>query len=166
VALRQIPYNRNIAAEYAIKWAMSRNPAYYNFDALGGDCTNFVSQCVYAACLVMNYSPVSGWYYINANDRSPSWTGVEQFHSFLTSNTGTGPFGYDTHKNDIQIGDVVQLGKSDGSFYHTLLVLNIIESEVYIAAHSSDSRMRPLTSYSYERIRYTHIVGARKYQRL
>ena len=40
-----IPYNRTAAVDYARKWALKRNPAYYNFDSVGGDCTNFASQC-------------------------------------------------------------------------------------------------------------------------
>ena len=32
------------ALSYASTWALARNPAYYNFDALGGDCTNFYVQ--------------------------------------------------------------------------------------------------------------------------
>ena len=38
-------YNRNAAISYAKKWALARNPEYYNFDVVGGDCTSFVSQC-------------------------------------------------------------------------------------------------------------------------
>ena len=41
--------------EYANKWAFSRNPKYYNFDNIGGDCTSFVSQCILAGSNVMNY---------------------------------------------------------------------------------------------------------------
>lgn len=41
-------YKRNLAVAYAKKWALSRNPKYYNFDPVGGDCTNFISQCLYA----------------------------------------------------------------------------------------------------------------------
>lgn len=33
-------YNREKAVEYAQKWALSRNPQFYDFDSLGGDCTN------------------------------------------------------------------------------------------------------------------------------
>ena len=36
------------AVRYAGKWAYGRNPAYFDFDGLGGDCTNFISQCIYA----------------------------------------------------------------------------------------------------------------------
>lgn len=37
-------YDRTAVVEYARKWAFSRNPQYYNFDAVGGDCTSFASQ--------------------------------------------------------------------------------------------------------------------------
>ena len=73
-------YNRIKAMEYARKWAYKRNPKYYNFDSVGGDCTSFVSQCVYAGAEIMNYKKHVGWYYINGNNKSPSWTGVEFFH--------------------------------------------------------------------------------------
>ena len=39
-------YNREHALQYAKKWALSRNPLCYNFSGIGGDCTNFVSQCL------------------------------------------------------------------------------------------------------------------------
>lgn len=42
------PYNRGKAVAYALEWAMSRNPAYLDFEELGGDCTNFASQCLLA----------------------------------------------------------------------------------------------------------------------
>ena len=44
-----IPYNRRSAVEYAHTWAYGRNPAYFDYQRLGGDCTNFASQCLYAA---------------------------------------------------------------------------------------------------------------------
>ena len=78
-----IEYNRRRAISYANRWALSRNPAYYDFSEIGGDCTNFVSQCLYAGSRVMNYTPETGWYYISVNERSPSWTGVEFLYQFL-----------------------------------------------------------------------------------
>lgn len=35
-------YNRQKAKEYAKELAYKRNPKYYNYDLLGGDCTNFL----------------------------------------------------------------------------------------------------------------------------
>lgn len=54
--LREKEYNRELAINYAKEWAYKRNPNYYNFDAVSGDCTSFVSQCLYAGCQVMNYN--------------------------------------------------------------------------------------------------------------
>ena len=84
--LAEVPYNRKAAVAYADYWAYRRNPKYYAFDEIGGDCTNFVSQCVFAGCGVMNDTPDYGWYYYNVNDRAPAWTGVGYFYRFLTEN--------------------------------------------------------------------------------
>ena len=84
-------YNRKKAIEYAQKWAYARNPKYYNFDSVGGDCTSFISQCLYAGTGVMNYNKHNGWYYINGNNKSPSWSGVEFLYKFLIENNGPGP---------------------------------------------------------------------------
>ena len=46
--MRLREYNRENAVEYAKIWAYKRNPKYYNFDSVGGDCTSFVSQCLFA----------------------------------------------------------------------------------------------------------------------
>ena len=43
-----ITYNPSKAVEYAKKWAYSRNPKYYDYSNMGGDCANFVSQCLIA----------------------------------------------------------------------------------------------------------------------
>lgn len=161
-------YDRQAAVEYARKWAFKRNPAYFNFDNLGGDCTNFASQCVFAGSGVMNYKPVFGWYYINSDDRTASWTGVEYFYNFLTGNAkgigdGAGPFAEEVEANRIEIGDIIQLGRANGDFYHSPVVVGFSNAGVpLIAAHSYDAYRRPITSYSFERIRYIHILGVRQ----
>ena len=75
MAINRIAYDREAATSYAVKWALLRNPDFYSFDNLGGDCTSFASQCLYAGCGVMNYTPISGWYYKSAGDRTAAWTG-------------------------------------------------------------------------------------------
>ena len=84
--MKEIIYNREKVIEYAKKWAYDRNPQYYDFDNVGGDCTSFASQCIYAGVKVMNYSKQNGWYYISGNNKSPSWSGVEFLYNFLTQN--------------------------------------------------------------------------------
>ena len=54
-------YDRNAAVRYARRWAYGRNPAFYDYEHIGGDCTNFASQCVYAGSGVMNFTKDLGW---------------------------------------------------------------------------------------------------------
>jgi hypothetical protein len=75
--MRERGYDRESAVQYARRWALGRNPAYYDFENIGGDCTNFVSQCLYAGAGIMNYTPVYGWYFNSLSDRTASWSGVE-----------------------------------------------------------------------------------------
>ncbi len=151
-------YDRRKAVRYAEKWAYSRNPAYYDFSAIGGDCTNFISQCLYAGSGVMNYTPEVGWYYRNLNDRSPSWTGVPFLYAFLVHNTIRGPYAVKTEKENMTLGDVIQLGNGE-RFYHSLLVTGIEDGRIYVAAHTFNAFMRPLDSYTFSEARYLHIEG-------
>ena len=105
------PYQRENAVAYARKYAFSQNPLFGNFAGIGGNCTNFVSQSIYAGGCQMNYTPTFGWYYISLDDRSPSWTGVEFFYNFIIENAGVGPFGRVATSDELEIGDVIQLGR-------------------------------------------------------
>lgn len=154
-------YDRERAVEYARKWALSRNPVFMDFMGIGGDCTNFVSQCLFAGCGQMNFTPTFGWYYISSTNRAPAWTGVPFFYNFITTNKGLGPFAVEAKASDMQIGDIIQLGRRDGVFYHTLIVTGYGRRTLLLSAHSDDSLDRGLNTYSYQRIRYLHVLGAR-----
>lgn len=161
-----IPYDRAAAVAYAHRWAYERNPIYYDYESIGGDCTNFASQCLYAGTGVMNFTPTFGWYYRNANDKSPSWTGVTYFYNFLTEKkVRTGPFGVETNIFGIQPGDFVQLDLDDDeAFDHTPVIVERGEvptlDNVLVAAHSYDADFRPLSTYPFKAIRYLHVLGA------
>lgn len=158
-----VEYKLNVKAEieYARLWAYKRNPKYYNFEELGGDCTNFVSQCIYAGGAKMNYTKETGWYYLNLNNRAAAWTGVEYFYNFMVKNRSVGPFGIEVELREAKAGDVIQLGDFSGDYYHTLFVVNSYGGEVYVASHSFDSFNRPLYTYDYNRLRCIHIIGSR-----
>lgn len=158
--MRQFAYDRAAAVAYARRWALSRNPAFYDFEELGGDCTNFASQCVYAGSGVMNYTPVLGWYYISPNDRTPSWSGVEYLYNFLVNNQSVGPFAREVSQSDVQPGDLVQLGRANGDFYHTPVIL-ATSPTILVAAHTYDALDRPLYSYNFYTARFLHIEGVR-----
>ncbi len=154
-------YIRERALEYARRWAFSRNPLFENYTGQGGDCTNFVSQCIYAGSCVMNYTPTFGWYYISPTMRAPAWTGVEFFYNFITSNEGVGPFGEEVGEAELSVGDVIQLADTRGDYYHSLLVTGAEDGEYLVASHSNDALDRPLTTYSYGSARFIRISGVR-----
>ena len=153
-------YNRRKAVEYANKWAYKRNPKYYNFDSVGGDCTSFISQCIYAGADIMNYKKHIGWYYNSSTDRTASWSGVEFLYNFLTKNKGIGPRGEKTDINNIQEGDIIQLKLLEERFSHSLVVIdkkgNTLD-EIYIATHTEDAFYRKVSTYNFKDIRFIHI---------
>ncbi|MBQ8868848.1 MAG: amidase domain-containing protein [Oscillospiraceae bacterium] len=160
--MREKPYNRAAAVEYARRWALGRNPAYYNFENIGGDCTNFASQCIYAGAKVMNFTHTMGWYYRSLSDRAPAWSGVEYLYNFLVNNRSVGPYGHEVEQNEVKIGDIVQLGRNSGGFYHSpVIVAN--DPVILVAAHTFDALNRPLSSYIYDVARFIHIDGVRSW---
>ena len=153
------PYLRERARTYAKTWAFSRNPLFYDYTGIGGNCTNFVSQCLYAGSCEMNFTPVYGWYYLSESERTAAWTGVSYLYNFLIGNRGIGPFGHEALPAEIEIGDVVQLAREDGTYYHTLLVTGFSEDSFLVAAQSEDAYDRPLSTYTYAEARFIHIDG-------
>ena len=156
-------YNRAAAVAYANEWAYSRNPAYFDFSDLGGNCTNFASQCLYAGSGVMNYTPIYGWYYVSLNNRAPAWTGVNELYRFLTTNRGAGPRAIVVNLSEIREGDIIQLRfTGEDRFDHTPVVVdagNGTPSTILVAANSYDANCRPLSTYNYNALRPLHITG-------
>ena len=154
-----LPYQRERALTYARRWALGRNPLFNDYSPYGGNCTNFASQCLLAGSLVMNFEPVYGWYYRSDSDRAAAWTGVPFFYRFLTENEGVGPFA--EVRDALELGDFIQLGTSEGDFYHTLVVVGREGDDYLVAAQTDDAYLRPLSTYTYDRSRFLHILGVR-----
>lgn len=155
-------YNRTKAVAYAHKWALRRNPQYFDFEHIGGDCTNFASQVLYAGSGVMNPTPTFGWYYYSLYNRAPAWTSVKYLYRFLTNNNEIGPVAVDTDIKEIQPGDIVQLSFDGESFGHSPVIVSVGEipsvSNILVAAHSYDVDNKPLESYTYIHERFLHIT--------
>jgi hypothetical protein len=72
-AYRDIPYRREAAVAYAERWWKEPNPAYENFEV---NCTNYVSQCLFAGGAPMNYTGRrnSGWWYKGYSNNQEMWS--------------------------------------------------------------------------------------------
>lgn len=157
-------YDRHKAVEYAYRWWNGRNPAFYNFDDIGGDCTNFVSQCLYFGGIEMNFSQY-GWFYSNLSSRSPSWTGVEEFFYFSTTNTNmAGVRAKSISIENVDIGDVVQLKlRGEDRFHHSLIITKIDGRKTFdnilLTSHSYDAINKPISHYFVEDIRFLKVLN-------
>ena len=84
-------YDVKAAIAYSDKYALNYNPSYYNFESLGGDCANFVSQCISAGGMPQvecEQYGTSGWFYKTSSNRSATWTGAHQLRNWMAGNRG------------------------------------------------------------------------------
>lgn len=153
-------YDRILATEYALKFALGRNPQFYDFSSLGGDCTNFVSQCLFAGRGEMDYV-VNGWFYIDLNNRSPSWTGVEELSRYLQNNNDRVLNAVNVNFDEIEIGDVIQL-KQGERFNHSLIVTKINYpilslNDIFACCHSSDRLNARVSSFVFKEAKFLKV---------
>ncbi|WP_276356670.1 amidase domain-containing protein [Cohnella caldifontis] len=105
---RGIPYRRAEAVAYAERWWNEMNPAYEGFEV---NCTNYVSQCLFAGQAPMNYTGKreSGWWYkgrLNGREWwSFSWAVADGLQRFLSL-----PRGYGLRAEAVDSPDWLQLG--------------------------------------------------------
>jgi len=142
-------YNRAGAVEYARTWAFKRNPRYADFSKMGGDCTNFISQCLVAGGFAMD----KNWFYYTLTRRSPSFSGVSFLYDFLLNKRHA----KSAKLQDLDIGDIIQLSFDGANFTHSLLVVQSGDDPT-IATHSNDAFARPLSTYTYKIARGINIV--------
>ncbi len=149
-------FNRELAVNYAKKWALDFNPNYYDFSKLGGDCTNYISQCLYAGGIPMRYS-VNGWFYTSLNKRAPAWTGVDEFWSFASTNEGVGVRLKSCLLQEVELADIIQLYNGE-RYYHTLIVTDV-SNGIRVCSHDYPSLDAPLNNYNYYSIRCGKILN-------
>ena len=131
---------------------------------MGGGRTSFASQGLYAGIGVMDYTPEYGWYYLDANNKAPAWSGVEFFYRYLTNGQlRPGPYAVETGLDLLLPGDFVQFSPQGGAFTHTAIVVQVGNRptlrNTLVAAHSYDVDRKPLSNYMFQAIRYLHILG-------
>ncbi|MDR0855156.1 MAG: amidase domain-containing protein [Christensenellaceae bacterium] len=158
-------YNRQAAIEYARKYALNYNPDYYDFGKynLGGDCTNFISQCLHAGGAPMTHRPEE-WYYYGLNSRSPSWSAVEFLYRYLTAPKDNGFTAVECQGLSSAVpGDVIQLSFDGQVFSHSLFISNITNTvfapRIFVCTHTYDSCDRDFSTYQYRKMRLLHITN-------
>lgn len=143
-----LTYNRQAAVGYAYKWWNGANtPKYNDYSDSGGDCANFVSQCLIAGGISLHKGTDGTGYgvypdkdrtsyshgtipycdYLNLNLRNYQNTSV----TYVTDDSPSVP-------DEVTIGDVVIFGDKNGDMYkHAMLVVWDGGTEVGLSGHSS-----------------------------
>lgn len=177
-------YNRTNAKNYAIKYVLSPNKSYVNFESMGGNCTNFASQCLKAGGIVQDKTGNYKWYYTSSSDRAPAWTKANSFRNYYKNNKGSktvkGLNASTCKFGTTRLGDLAQV-VSSGYASHTMFISGAIcdnwvgsttnelawkcKYDVKICQNSVNKSGRqknvPLSSkYSLSKLEYIHINGS------
>lgn len=122
-----IPYRRDLVAAYADRWWNEGNPAYELFEV---NCTNYVSQCVFAGNAPMNYTGKreSGWWYKGRNKGQENWSFSWAVSNALTHYLGgkrVSGLRVETvlSADELQLGDIITYDwNGDNRFQHSTIV--------------------------------------------
>lgn len=163
-------FNRRVAAEYALKYALQANPAWPHYNS---DCTSFVSQALYAGGWTMlrlsqddslpwRVTDTLAWYSgkagSNAREQSWTWSNVNAFKEFLKWSGRAKT----CSMWDLDLGDVVQL-EDYGITHHTMIVTGLFADELnvkipYVSYHSNDVRNKSLFDIQAEKFYYWKVL--------
>lgn len=121
-------FDRDEAVDYAEEWWDGYDPSFVSFPE---DCTNFVSECWFAAGIDMT----DYWYnYGYLDDWTKSWTVVGNFYSYMRNNGWC----YSGDESDVQLGDVIQLYNANKHTWTHSMITTYIDyyGDLYYCAHS------------------------------
>lgn len=149
-------YNRELAREYAIKWATSSNKQYYNYINDGGDCTNFVSQVLRAGGMEFigskkNATSIYSWFYYSADipNRTSTWTSANSFnlhfgkerkrvYKYREYNIEDALKSWEDIYPSIYTGDIVQYSRPNNIAFHSQAITDLIgDGTIYFSQHSN-----------------------------
>lgn len=135
--------NYSAMADYATRYVFNYNPAYRSFSA---DCTNFISQAMYAGGWTMVYgfyTSNSAWWY-NWLNQSRTWAGAHNWYFFAR---GSGRTSYLSNVWYMRLAHVLQMDFTrDGQIDHTMIVTMVGTSDLYLTYHSTNTLNRSLRS--------------------
>lgn len=153
------------AVKYAKKYYEDYNSEYPNWKSYGGDCANFISQCLYAGGKSMKGTPgttsaadnKSNWFSkgksCNTKNVSATWRSANAFREYWSKKASSSKkfksVGADSYKYGFS-GDAISLLNKNGRAYHTLIIVgyDVINKDFVVATHTSNTKTAKLSSYS------------------
>jgi hypothetical protein len=159
-------YNRQNAVRYAVQYALTPNPLYRFFASHGeggGDCTNFISQCLRAGGAPMAFGTERPWWYNKKNTYSNkddlwsnSWSVANSLYWCLKvrgKSNIQGLQGIEVEDIDLlELGDIIQYENLKGNIYHSAIVTNF--------TNEKGMKVPLISQHTYNALNISHIKSA------
>lgn len=124
---REVRYRREDAVAYADRWWKDGNPEFETFDV---DCTNYVSQCLFAGGAPINYTGKreTGWWYKGYQGKqewwSFSWAVSDSLQRYLSGSRSSGLRAEVMERPEqLMLGDIIQYDwDGNGHYQHSTIV--------------------------------------------
>ena len=170
-----MPYDGEAAASYGASFVGQRNADWWDYSRQGGNCQNFVSQCLYAGGIPMDVrgGAVWKWYGEAVNDLeedrgcSASWINVDSFYQYVQENEGYGLAARtDGSYWEGDVGDVILMGPAH-DLNHSVLISKVVQNaegrtvDYLIHSNTSDVKDFPVSAYPNPRQVLVRILGWR-----
>lgn len=159
------PYQREAAVSYSDSWVGQRNTEWSDFTGRGGNCQNFVSQCLLAGGIPMDDQGDAVWSWDSEGSHSASWVGVDEFYRYASQNSGYGlQAEADAGYYDGEPGDLLRMG-SDTNWNHIVIIAEVIRDQegnvvdYLINSNTSDVKDFPVSAYPNVKQRLMKIYG-------
>ncbi|MGW1559220.1 amidase domain-containing protein [Streptomyces sp. NPDC002144] len=141
------PYDYSAMVTYAEKYWKNYNTAYRKYNGMGGDCTNFISQALFAGGWkkVTGSTEDYGTWNSGTSSDTDTWIGVNEWSWFTQTAKRTTAL---ANAYQMDLGDVLQMDfDKDGSKDHTMMTTYRSSSGVpYLTYHDTDTYRRSLSS--------------------
>lgn len=162
-ARASVAYDFIKAVDYANTYYNNYNTAYPDWTPYGGDCANFISQCLYAGGMQMKGTPgtdgaaqdFSNWFSkgstCNTKNVSSTWRGADAFRYYWQNNAIAykkfTSYTIDAWNYGFK-GYAVSLLTSTGRAYHTLIIVGYdsVNKDLICAAHTGNTNTASLKS--------------------
>ncbi len=164
-------YNRVAATNYAIKYALEPNKEYKYFKSInegGGDCTNFVSQCLKAGGAPMDYNKQRPWWYhLKQGKASICWAVAHSLYWYLKTNQSSKRNvikGLEVEDiRELEIGDVIFYENYHDIIFHATIITSFIEDSGVMEPLISQHTINQLNatykkSYAYKKAHFLKIT--------
>jgi hypothetical protein len=172
-------YRRAAAVAYALRWFSGHNSYYNSYDGQGGDCANFVSQCLGDEPPAPAPNGGQLWRFGSASDplshqwwfqrapyrqQSQSWTFCPtQSDAWRWPQPGRSPASYVcTYTTAVPTGyapgDVVWLTDASGALRHAMICTSFSGSTPLFTCHSPGVHDKPRSCFGWASQRYARVV--------